>query len=834
MSGLDRYQSMRDFAATPEPKGRAGRTAKVRARAPAQGGLYVMQKHAARRLHYDLRLEAGGVLKSWAVTRGPSLVAGEKRLAVETEDHPIEYAAFEGVIPKGSYGAGDVIVWDRGRWTSTGDVAAQIAKGHLEFEIDGEKLKGRWHLVRMKGREGEKRKNWLLIKADDDEARPAGSPDITDIAPHSVISGDGAAEPGKTPAKRSKPRSGFDIPPGIIKTARKSPMIEVAPALPKLVKAPPSGPRWVHELKYDGYRIVSTIEDGAVTFKTRNGLDWSHRFGRRLPEALRALDVTSAVIDGEMTVPDSQSVASFSRLQEELSKSRSDAFVYVVFDLLYANGYDLRHVAQHLRRDMLEAVLAGQTSPSLRLSEQFSAPPSRILTEVCRLGMEGVVSKTRDGAYAEGRTSSWLKSKCSLSEDLLIAGYLPSSTTSKAIGALAVAGRSKAGDLVYAGRVGTGFSEHTARDLWQRLQGLRLGAGDQLFDRDPDPGVTWVRPALVAEVTFTGWTRDHLLRHAVFKRLRDDKQDAKPGGAMRMRPHKASAAKRSGSPPRAALTHPDRIYWPDAGVSKQGLLDYYEQVWPLMREHVVERPLALKRYPEGIAGDGFFQKNPWRGMPKAITVSKGADADEQLLSIADFDGLAALVQSAALEIHVWGSTLADIEKPDRIVFDLDPAEGVAWRAVQDAAEIVRTALKERGFTPEALVTGGKGIHVCARVSPDLAWPQAKDFTKAVATELVRAHPRLFTAELSLRKRTGRIFVDYLRNGRGATAICPYSTRARAGAPVAWPLTWAALARITASNAVTVDSVMARPPASPAWKSGKRPSLKRLGRISASR
>ncbi|WP_029352090.1 DNA ligase D [Bosea sp. 117] len=815
---LETYRKKRNFEATPEPKGGLARAA---------GNSFVVQKHDATRLHYDFRLEMDGVLKSWAVTRGPSLVPGEKRLAVHVEDHPLEYGDFEGTIPKGEYGGGTVIVWDRGTWTPIGDAHKGYAKGHLDFELDGEKLKGRWHLVRMHGKPREKRENWLLIKGDDAFARPEDAPDILEERPESVKTGreiaDVAGEapgwssktgridrsspapaPKKTAASRRAAQAsavpGMSDPAGI-KGARKAALPDfVPPMLATLVAAPPAGGQWLHEIKFDGYRLQARIEAGRVKLITRGGLDWTGRFGTAVPGALRTLPVGTALIDGELVVETAAGASDFSALQADLSEGRSDRFVFYAFDLIHLDGYDLIGVPLTGRKRLLEELI-DHGSGALRFSDHFAENGALVLRHACRLSLEGVVSKRADAPYRAGRGRSWLKSKCSARQEFVVGGYVPSTTARDAIGSLVMGVYDEKGRLVHVGRVGTGYSHAMARDLFARLQ--RMRAENPFVGRltaEESRQVRFVRPELVAEVEFRAWTADGHLRHAAFRGLREDKaareivrETPRTGaGATPGDEAGTEAATAAGKQRRTVkLTHPDRLYWPDDGVTKEGLADYYAQVWRHIAPFIVGRPLALLRAPDGIGGQTFFQKHAWKGLnPKIVLVKDPAEPDgEPFIAIEDLDGLMALVQGATLEIHPWGSTLADWERPDTLIMDLDPGEGVAWEAVIEAARELRQRFTDLGLASFVKTSGGKGLHVVVPLEPKAEWPEAKAFTKAIAEAMAADSPERYVATISKAKRKGRILIDYLRNQRGQTAVAPYSTRARPGAAVSAPLGW---------------------------------------------
>lgn len=793
---LEAYRAKRDFTATSEPKGAA------RPKGGAKAARFVIQKHAARRLHYDFRLEKDGVLLSWAVTRGPSLDPGEKRLAVHVEDHPVEYGEFEGTIPKGEYGGGAVVLWDRGTWQPIGDADKGLAKGHLDFDLDGEKLRGRWHLVRMAARRGEKRENWLLIKGGDDFARGPGDPDILEEAPASVKTGRDVAEvaaggaaaeapadtPGPKPAKRRKPSA------KAAKEAKPAPFPGfIPPALATLRPEAPVGTDWLHEVKFDGYRLQAHLRDGKVSLLTRTGLDWTAKFGAAVPEALAKLDAAEAIIDGELVVETARGVSDFGALQTDLSDGRADRFVYYAFDLLYLDGEDLRGMPLDDRKGRLEGLLSQAEDP-LRFSAHFDEQGEMILRHACRLSLEGIVSKQRTSPYASGRGRAWIKSKCTERQEFVVAGYVPSTTAPKAIGALLL-GIYDDGALLPAGRVGTGFTHRVASELHARLEPLERetppfdarGATTAADRRE----AVFVAPELVVEVEFQNWTSDGLLRHAAFRGIREDK----PASEIVREDAAASPARAPAPKARAAvkLTHPDRIYWADAGVTKQGLAEYYSLVWPRMAPFVAGRPLALLRCPQGTEKACFFQKHAWKGQSREILTARDpmeeAGDSGEIVAIDGLDGLIGLVQGATLEIHAWQSTLVDLERPDQIVMDLDPGEGVAWAAVVTAAEAVRARLEAAGLTAFVKSSGGKGLHVVTPLKPQAGWDAVKGFAKDMAEAMAAEDPDAYVATVARAKRAGRILIDYLRNGRGATAVAPYSTRARVGAPVSMPLDW---------------------------------------------
>lgn len=801
------YDARRDFSVTQEPRAKRGREG---------GSRFVVQKHAARRLHFDLRLELDGVLKSWAVTRGPSLVPGEKRLAIHTEDHPLDYLTFEGVIPAGQYGGGTMIVWDVGRWIPDGDVHKAYAKGHLAFTLEGRRLKGRWHLVRTRPKPRETKEQWLLLKSDDAAARRAGEPEIVDEDATSVLSGrtieelacegevraDHAART-KVAASGSKKQARVEAVPG----ARKGILPPfVAPCLAKLAPAP-RGAQWLHEIKFDGYRMQARIDGGTVRLLTRKGLDWTEKF-RPIAQALRDLGLASALIDGEVVVEDAAGVSSFSALQQDLAENRMDRMAFYAFDLLYCDGRDLRGATLLDRKSLLQLLLDDVPAGGvIRFSDHIVDDGASLIRHACRIGLEGIVSKRADKPYRSGRSDVWLKSKCTQRQEFVIGGYVPSSTSRKAVGSL-ILGYYDGDRLIHVGRTGTGFTVATAQALWSDLGPREIPAAPfaARLSMEARRGARWVRPELVAEIEYRGWTHDGHLRHAAFKGLREDKdprevmrEDTAPGGA-------------STAPlpdlPRMRLTHPDRVLWEDEGVTKLGLAEFYAEIADWVLPHIVDRPLSLLRCPLGSQKECFFQKHAWAGLDEDLVRRVDIGGDE-VLAIQNLGGLLALVQAGVLEIHPWGSTLASIEKPDRITFDLDPGDDVPWSSVVEGAQEVRERLEALGLESFVKTTGGKGLHVVVPLRPKAEWGRVKDFAGRVALAMSKDSPDRYTATLAKRARNGRIFIDYLRNGRGATAVAAYSTRARAGAPVSTPIAWDELPSLRSGQQFRVANLPGR-------------------------
>lgn len=854
---LQTYRAKRKFDITAEPRGRLGRR---------QGDAFVIQKHAARRLHYDLRLELDGVMKSWAVARGPSLVPGEKRLAIQVEDHPVDYNRFEGIIPKGQYGGGTVMIWDRGRWLPDEDPHTGYERGRLSFHLEGEKLKGGWHLVRMRKRPGERQIPWLLIKAKDEEARSRRAPDILEEKTRSAATGrtldeiaqgkkptrragatKAAAARGQATRARNEARAlkspsralGRSATPSSKtssttssakrtrsrKTGRKEPAPDwqplpdfVPPCLAKLGDTAPGGSSWVHEIKFDGYRIQARLDHRNVRLLTRQGIDWTARFAP-IAEAIGILPATQALLDGEIVAEDPLKGATFSLLQQDLKQGRRDRLVYYVFDLLHRDGQDLRGWPLIDRQDALRSLLPERHDGPLRASDHSEEPGPTLLRYACEMGLEGIVSKRSSAPYRSGRTGDWVKTKCSDQQEFVIAGYAPSSVDSRAIGAL-ILGYYDNGTLRYAGRTGTGFSRQVARDLWTRLQPLRLSKppfGLLPKEETRARNALWVEPRTVAEADFRGWTHGGLVRQASFKGVREDKPArdvVREVKAMPTRSTAASAAprrsarqepRRPNKGPSVSLSHPDRVYWDDVGVTKQDLADYYVKVWEWMRPHIVGRPLALLRCPEGASAECFFQKHASAGVAtEHLHLVPEPDGDE-VITIDDLDGLISLVQAGVLEVHTRGSTAADLERCDRLVFDLDPGPGVDWPGVVRSARDVRDRLAAVKLTSFIKTSGGKGLHVVVPIRP-VPWDAAKDFAESIARAMAEDAPDIYTSTVSKKARNQRIFVDYLRNSREATAVAPYSTRARSGAPVSTPITWDELGPLKAANRYTVLNI----------------------------
>ncbi len=836
---LERYRAMRDFSKTAEPSGQAGAASGKRATSATKTEPlpFVIQKHAATRLHYDFRLGLHGVLKSWAVTKGPSYVPGDKRLAVQVEDHPMEYGGFEGTIPKGQYGGGTVMLWDEGTWEPLGDADEALAKGNLKFILHGQKLHGKWVLVRMGGKAANEAKpNWLLIKEHDDYEQTANDEPIVDKAPNSVLTGrdldaiarDGdhvwqsnrpeTSSPSKTiPAKlKAVPFAPKSLPgdkealPGFI-----------SPQLASEAAAPPAGKHWFHELKLDGYRMQAHIDKaGKVRLFTRSGLDWT----RRMPTVAREvgrLKVESAILDGEVVVLAENGQSSFADLQAAFEEGAAHPLTYFVFDLLHLNGHNLRQQELAERKQILAQLLDSLPEhETVRYGQHIETEGAPIFSEACKLGAEGIVSKLSTSKYISGRSKSWIKIKCVRRQEFVIGGFTKQANESDGIGALLL-GYYDGKKLVYAGRTGTGFTQVSSRRLRQQLEAMRQTA--MPFTQVPPAaakGALWVRPELVGEVQFSTWTADKLVRQASFKGLREDKKAAdvrrevpdpslsteNTASAMahdKAKKRKAKPSDPAPDPPKITMpagaklsfrvTHPDKVVDPESGLTKQALIDYYLTVAPLMLPHVIGRPLSLVRCPNGTGEKCFYQKQLGPGMPPGIggveiPNAKGG-ATETYVTVQSAEGLAGLAQMNVLEIHPWGSTNLDLEHPDRIIFDLDPDEAVSWPTLGESALEVRERLKKLGLRSFVKTTGGKGLHVVAPIRPSLGWEQAKAFAHAFALQMEQDNSKLYISKMTKAARKNKIFVDYLRNEREATAVAPYSSRARLGMAAALPLDW---------------------------------------------
>ncbi|WP_338721253.1 DNA ligase D [Devosia sp. XK-2] len=816
---LKDYKAKRNFAKTQEPTGAAPKSGKAGRRA------FVVQKHDATRLHYDFRIELDGVLKSWAVTRGPSNNPGDKRLAVRVEDHPLEYGGFEGTIPAGEYGGGTVMLWDHGTWEPIGDAHDGLEKGELKLRLFGERMKGEYVLAHMKGRDTKRanapdRENWLLIKHRDSYARDKDT--LTTRFTRSVASGRdfkqiaSGAEPVKNSYVKadvvwhSDPKAVEEVDQktriGRPAARGKSPAFRPV-QLATLVDSVPAGDGWLFEMKYDGYRCLASIEGETVRLFTRNGSDRTEQFGA-LIEPLQNLKIGSALIDGEICAFDQKGRTDFSTLKSVLSGG--GRLEYFAFDLLEANGTDLTKRPLVERKAQLEKLLAksGMKDP-VQYSSHISGHGQNVLDALCREGHEGVIAKRADGPYRGERTRSWLKIKCVKRQEFVIGGWSPSRKR-RGFASLLL-GTWEGDKLLYRGRVGTGFSQDVSAEINEKFG--KLARKTSPFDavpKDRARDAKWVRPELVAEITYAELTADQILRHPSFVGLRGDK----PAKEVRM--EKSQALHDDGQAIadklNIRLTSPNRVVYPGQGITKSQLVAYYEAVAQAMLPHIENRPLSLVRCPQGRAKHCFFQKHDTGGFPEQLHSRAIAEKDgesKDYFFVDDLAGLVAGTQMNVLEWHIWGSRFDNVEKPDRLVFDIDPDEGLDFSAVTSAALEIGDRLKDQGLASFPMVSGGKGIHVIVPLKPVAAWPEVKAFCKDFAQQMAADAPERFTANLSKAKRKGRLFIDYLRNERGSTAICPWSVRSRPGAPVATPVAWDEVGQLKAANAYSLAAAIER-------------------------
>ncbi|MBI5275209.1 MAG: DNA ligase D [Burkholderiales bacterium] len=769
------YRGKRNFDATPEP---------------AEGGVaneglrsFVVQKHWARRLHYDFRLELGGTMKSWAVPKGPSFDPADKRMAAPTEDHPISYNRFEGTIPAGNYGAGKVIIWDKGTWHPVGDPEQGYREGKLKFELRGHKLRGHWTLVQMKGRGGA----WLLIKERDEYARPAAEFSVVDEMPDSV------SRVGSSAAHHAGPPAGA-TPAALPKSLQ--------PQLATLVAAPPQdAAAWLYEVKFDGYRMATRTERGQVRLVTRNGNDWTHKLPH-LAAALQEMELPDGWYDGEIVMPGEKSATDFQALQGAFDSARTRDIVYYLFDLPYCAGNDLRQVRVEERRAVLKRIVERQPHANVRFSEEFDAPPAQVLASACKLGLEGVIGKRRGSPYVTRRSADWIKLKCQLRQEFVVGGYTDPKGSRTGVGSLLL-GVHEGGKLRYAGNVGTGFSEKTLRDLHKRLLALQAARSPFTAGTAIPRQANWVKPELVCEVSFGEWTRDGRIRHSVFHGLRGDKPASRVTVEQAMEPPSL--------PPKLRISNPDRVIDPESGLTKIALVRYYSLVAPLMMPHLKGRPIAMVRAPDGIGGQLFFQKHLERyRMPGVAALDPSVfPGHEPMLEIARPEGLLWAAQMNMVEVHTWNGVKTAIDKPDRMTFDIDPGEGVAWQQVQEAAELVHTLLGELGLPAFLKTSGGKGLHVVVPLKKHFGWDTVKDFSQAVVLHLAHTLPDRFVARSGPKNRVGRIFIDYLRNGFGATTACAWSARARPGLGISVPVGWDELPWLKSGAHWTVATVHTR-------------------------
>jgi bifunctional non-homologous end joining protein LigD len=810
--GLQDYARKRRFDRTPEPQGK-----------PGQGGrqrpIFVVQLHHARARHYDFRLEVDGVLKSWAVPKGPSLRVGEKRLAVEVEDHPLEYARFEGDIPEGNYGAGHVDIVDHGHWASDGDPLAALAEGKLDFNLSGARLQGGWKLVRTRMRG--KQVQWLLIKRDDAHAADVDADELLQTTAGTGDAGRKNARGKATPQAASKRTAKNKLKAKPRKRSQRGAAawrrralalegaadtglpLEIAPALATSRSAPPTGDDWLHELKWDGYRLLVRLVAGKAQLRSRGGLDWNATF----PEVARAVEqlpVADACLDGELVVLDADGHSDFSELQRVIDGTSKAQLRYLVFDLPGVADVDLRKSPLHARKALLKQLL-GDKASLMAYSDHVAGHGAEVFAQTGKAGIEGVVSKRSDSTYRAGRGGDWIKAKHEQADEFVVVGYTSPKGSRSGFGSLLLATGDR-GCLRYVGRVGTGFDDATLRALHKQLRAherkeptLALPAHVPFSARS----VHWVMPSLVVEIAFRGWGKEGLLRQASFKRARDDKSvaDVVPPSSPSADPQE----------PAMKLTHPERIVFKDAGCTKADVADYYRAVANWLLPELRARPLSLLRCPKGAQADCFFQKHHADSLGDHVhaVALEQKSGSEDYLYVDTIEGVLELVQMNTIEFHPWGANVSAPESPDRLVFDLDPGEGVPWKAVITAARDTRDKLKQAGLASFVRLSGGKGLHVVVPIAPGPSWDEVRGFCEAFAQAMSAHAPQHYVATMSKAKRGGKVFIDWLRNARGATSVASWSLRARKGAPVAVPLRWDELGRVKRPDSYTLAKAKRR-------------------------
>jgi bifunctional non-homologous end joining protein LigD len=868
---VSEYTRKRNFDITSEPPETAGRARSGQGKALS----FVIHKHDARNLHYDFRLELDGTLKSWAVPKGPSLDPKNKRLAVHVEDHPLGYGSFEGSIPEGQYGAGDVIVWDRGIWQPHGDPRETYKAGKLKFTLIGEKLTGDWALVRTHLQGSGDKEQWLLIKEKDEAVRSADEYDIVADKPESVVSGATVGE-GRASAKSSTRKSAAAAPVAekkpAGKTAKKPAAKKTAipqklsPQLATLMDTPPEG-EWLYEIKFDGYRIMTRILDGEVRMITRNGHDWTERLPLQA-KAISELNLGDGWLDGEVVVLNDAGLPDFQALQNAFDIGRSKDIVYYLFDVPFLNGEDLREKPVEDRRAALKKLLGKQKKGLLRFSDAFSASHRDIIESACLLSLEGVIGKRAGSVYQSRRSPDWIKLKCKLRQEFVIVGFTKPQGTRSGFGALLLAVNEEGAGLVYAGRVGTGFNQKTLAELFQKMQPLEQDAsplGKKLTSAQ-GRGVHWIKPTLVGEVEFGEWTREGIIRHSAFIALRSDKPASEvvheyPRTPKDIKaPFKPNASKTSASKsdepagkPKAAskrdskdkievagvlISHPERVIDKKSGLHKIDLAHFYESISDWILPHLDHRAVALLRCPEGVEGEQFFQKHAERlAIPNIKELDPKLDPGHaRLMEIDSVQALVGAAQMGTIELHTWGSTYDKIELPDHFVLDLDPDPALPWRSMIEATQMTLSVLDELGLDAYIKTSGGKGMHIIVPLARKADWDTVKAFAKALAQFISEQLPERFTATSGPKNRVGKIFIDYLRNTRGASTVAAYSTRARPGLPVSVPVSRDELASLKSSdqwNIANLQKRLRKLKADP-WAGYKntqritRPMWKRLG------
>ena len=816
---LAKYQAKRNFAFTNEPAtGGSG----------GSGRSFVIQKHWASKLHYDFRLELNGTMKSWAIPKGPSLDPKDKRMAVAVEDHPVAYAAFEGTIPARQYGAGKVIIWDRGTWVPVGDASAALRAGNLKFRLQGEKLRGLWALVRMKTRD-EKREAWLLIKERDDAARAGAEVSVVDEFPDSVVitsdpsmtKRDGTA-PATAPAKsayasQSKARATASVvAAGNVGIASKLPAF-VPPQLATRVDKPPSNEaQWQYEIKFDGYRMLTRVQASEVKLFTRNNNDWTHTL-RHLAQAITAAKYPDGWYDGEIVVLNAKGTPDFGALQHAFDTRKASDMVLYLFDLPYCGGRDIRAMPLEQRRALLKTIVSRNANDSLRFSETFDGATIDILGAACRLGLEGVIGKRRGSRYVSQRSADWVKLKCSERQEFVVGGFTDPTGSRDAFGALLLGVHADDGSLTFVGKVGSGFSDAALREIAKKLKPLHLASSPFVGVLPEQKRAHWVQPEMLVEVSFSEWTKDKHLRNAVFRGIRTDKEPKMIGRESPAIAPVNLPAQGTGAPDtllaRSSLnvTHGERILDESTGLTKLELVRYYALVGSLMMSHLKQRPVSLVRAPAGFAGELFFQKHIAKKLPAGLKALDPAldPGHDPLVTVASASGLIASAQWNVVEFHTSNALATHMERPDRLIFDLDPGAGVSWLQVQQATELVHEFLTELELVCFAKTSGGKGIHIVVPIKRQYEWAVVKNFAHAIVTHVARVLPAHFVDKSGPKNRVSKIFIDYLRNGRGATTVSAWSARARPGAGVSVPIAWNEVGRLKSADQWNVQNIHSR-------------------------
>lgn len=810
---LQIYQAKRNFSITPEPQEGGASSEALR---------FVIQKHWASSLHYDFRLELNGVMKSWAIPKGPSYDFSVKRMAMHVEDHPIAYASFEGTIPAKQYGAGKVIIWDKGYWNPLGDPNTDYAKGNLKFELLGLKLHGKWVLVRMKDKTNGKQEPWLLIKEKDSLAKSIEEFSVVDAYPDSVKKY--PFPQYNSPAKYAHIKINNEQlkTEDILKKAIKANQPErLKPQLASLAeKIPTDTQHWITEIKFDGYRLLVRIKQGDIKFFTRNGNDWTHKL-LTLQQQVAQLDWPSGWYDGEIVVNNAQGIPDFGALQLSFESSKSVAsqsnqIVLYLFDVVYFDGFDLRLLPLTERRAILKNLLVGKDLSSVRLSEDFNEAPEDLLQSACKLGLEGIILKRADAPYVCSRTSNWLKLKCIKSQEFIIIGYTPPTGSRAHFGALLLAVHNEYDDLIHAGNVGTGFNQSTLADIKQKLDLIAIPKSPTTQPFDAPQHTTWVKPDLIAEVKFGEWTKSGHVRHAVFKGLRIDK---KPETIVRE--HQKSVINLDEKPlvsvsnlkglksaKTLSITHPERIIDRVSGITKLDLIRYYQLVGELMMPHLKLRPASFLRAPNGLEGQLFFQKHADNKSLSGVKKINQPNDKPALIEVTKKEGIANAAQWNVIEFHTHNGDLL-LDKPDRMIFDLDPGENVHWQKVQEAAQLMQAFLLQLNLPAFLKTSGGKGLHVVVPIKKKHDWDTVKKFSQAIVIHMSKTIPARFVAKSGPKNRIGKIFIDYLRNDQEATTISAWSARAREGMGISVPVDWSELDTLKSSDHWTVANVHSR-------------------------